>query len=56
MNEIQENNTEEIYTDEEMKNIAEFIDVLRSIQKRLLSEGHTMEDIRKAWRERKKLV
>ena len=36
-----------IYTEEELQNISELCEVLQGIRKRLLSEGISIEDVRK---------
>ena len=36
-----------IYTDEQLQNISELCDVLRTIRARLIREGISLEDVRK---------
>jgi hypothetical protein len=45
-----------IYTEEEIQNIAGLLQVLKEIRQRLAREDYTMEDVRKAWQEGRKLV
>jgi hypothetical protein len=45
-----------IYSEEEIRNIAGLLQVLKEIRQRLASEGYSMEDVRKAWLEGRKLV